>query len=215
MFRQSGSPSVDLLMTRAEAALAAADNKTAKKLVEAVTNIAPNYAEGWHARAAMEQAAGNDTAAMVSLQKVVLLNPRQFAAMVELADMLEDYGDKAGALKLYRRALALDPQLDVRRPQGARADPAAWKAGNLSMRSGRRADRACGHACPVLSAAPAAANLMVGTWFGTGQPDDKDAMYIDRMPRRRQLARRVPHLHQGQGAGPDADRPLVAGRATC
>src|SRR5471030_575604 len=58
MFRPSGSPSVDLLMTRANAALAATDNKTAKQLIDAVTAIAPNYAEGWHTRAAMEQAAG-------------------------------------------------------------------------------------------------------------------------------------------------------------
>ena len=113
MFRPSGSPSVDLLMTRAEAAAAASDKKTAKKLVEAITNIAPTYAEGWHTRAAMEQADGDDTDALVSLLKTVLLNPRHFAAMVELADMLEDYGDKGGALKLYRRALDLDPQLDV------------------------------------------------------------------------------------------------------
>jgi tetratricopeptide (TPR) repeat protein len=113
MFRPSGSPSVDLLMTRADAAVAASDKKTAKKLVDAITSIAPTYAEGWHARAAMEQADGDDTDALVSLQKTVLLNPRHFAAMVELADMLEDYGDKGGALKLYRRALDLDPQLDV------------------------------------------------------------------------------------------------------
>jgi len=46
------------------------------------------------------------------LQKAVMLNPRQFAALNELADMLEDYGDKAGALKLYRRALDLDPQME-------------------------------------------------------------------------------------------------------
>jgi len=113
MFRASGSPSVDLLITRAQAAQAATDNKTAKKLFEAVTNIAPKYAEGWHLRAAMEQADGDDTNALVSLQKVVLLNPRHFAAMAELADMLEDYGDKAGALKMYRRALELDPQLEA------------------------------------------------------------------------------------------------------
>jgi tetratricopeptide (TPR) repeat protein len=113
MFRASGSPSVDLLMTRAEAAQAASDKKTAKKLVEAITSIAPSYAEGWHTRAAMELADGDDTDALVSLQKTVLLNPRHFAAMVELADMLEDYGDKGGALKLYRRALDLDPQLDI------------------------------------------------------------------------------------------------------
>ncbi len=112
MFRASGSPSVDLLVTRASTALAASDKKTARKLIDAVTQIAPKYAEGWHIRAGMEQAAGDDTAALVSLQKAVLLNPRHFAALSELADMLQDYGDKAGALKLYRRALDLDPQLD-------------------------------------------------------------------------------------------------------
>lgn len=112
MFRASGSASVDLLMTRANAALADSDKKTARQLVEAVTAIAPNYAEGWHTRAGMEQAAGDDTAALVSLQKVVLLNPRHFEALTELGEMLQDYGDKAGALKLYRRALEVDPQME-------------------------------------------------------------------------------------------------------
>jgi Tfp pilus assembly protein PilF len=112
LFRQSGSATVDLLMSRAEAALGAQDNKTAEQLLASVTSIAPTYAEGWHARAGMEAAADNDTAAMISLQKVVQLNPRQYEAMVELGGMLEDYGDKAGALKLYRRALALDPQYE-------------------------------------------------------------------------------------------------------
>ena len=41
-----------------------------------------------------------------------MLNPRQFEAMEQLGEMLEDYGDKAGALKMYRRAQALDPQLE-------------------------------------------------------------------------------------------------------
>jgi tetratricopeptide (TPR) repeat protein len=112
MFRASGSATIDLLMTRAQAALALQDSKTAEQLLKSVTDIAPDYAEGWHARAGLEAAANKDAAAMVSLQKVVQLNPRQFEAMVELGGMLEDYGDKAGALKLYRRALALDPQYD-------------------------------------------------------------------------------------------------------
>lgn len=112
MFRASSSPSVELLMTRVEAAKGAGDDKTARQLAEAITKIAPDYAEGWHTRAALEVGAGDDTAALVSLQKTVLLNPREFAALNELASMLQDYGDKAGALKLYRRALALDPQLE-------------------------------------------------------------------------------------------------------
>jgi Tfp pilus assembly protein PilF len=89
----------------------ATDKATAKKLIDAVTTIAPQYAEGWHIRAGLEHAADDDTAALVSLQKTVQLNPRHFRALDELADMLEEYGDKAGALKLYRRALELNPHL--------------------------------------------------------------------------------------------------------
>ncbi len=109
-FKQSGSASVDLLMSRAGAALNAADSKTAGAILAAVTRVAPNYAEGWHMRATMDAAGGNDSAAMLALQKVITLNPRHFAVMAELAGMLEDYGDKKGALALYRKALALDPQ---------------------------------------------------------------------------------------------------------
>lgn len=111
-FMQSGSPSVDLLMTRGAAALAGGDKDAARKLFDAVTDIAPNFAEGWHSRAALQLASNDNTGAMVSLQRAITLNPREFKAMSELADMLEDYGDKAGALKLYRRALTLDPKLD-------------------------------------------------------------------------------------------------------
>ena len=113
LFKVSGSPSVDLLMTRAQAALNGANNGTARKLLDAVTTVAPHYAEGWRARAAMQAAAGDDAGAMVSLQKAVTINPRHFEALADLAEMLEQYGDKSGALKLYRRALALDPQLSA------------------------------------------------------------------------------------------------------
>ena len=40
---------------------------------------------------------------MVSLQKAVALNPRNFQAAEQLAEMLEEYGDKAGALKSTAR----------------------------------------------------------------------------------------------------------------
>jgi tetratricopeptide (TPR) repeat protein len=112
IFLQSGSASVDLLMARASAATAAGDKDTAKKLLEAITALAPNYAEGWHARANLQRTLNDDSGAMVSLGHVILLNPRQFAALYELGNMMEDYGNKAGALKLYRKALDIDPQLD-------------------------------------------------------------------------------------------------------
>jgi tetratricopeptide (TPR) repeat protein len=111
-FMQSGSPSVDLLMSRGSIALQGGDKDAARKLFDSVTDIAPSFAEGWHSRAALQLVASDNAGAMVSLQRAITLNPREFKAMSELADMLEDYGDKAGALKLYRRALALDPKLE-------------------------------------------------------------------------------------------------------
>ena len=44
LFKVSNSPSVDLLMTRAQAALTGDDKNTARKLVDAVTAVAPNFA---------------------------------------------------------------------------------------------------------------------------------------------------------------------------
>ncbi len=112
LYRASGSPSVDLLMTRVRVAVAASDKAAAKKLINAVTNIAPRYAEGWRTRAALETEGGDDAAAMVSLQKTVHLNPRHFMAMIELGDLLQEYGDKTQALKLFRRAAELNPQME-------------------------------------------------------------------------------------------------------
>lgn len=112
LFEASGSPSVDLLMARGTAALAGGDDDTAKKLFGSVTDVAPNFAEGWHQRAQIQIQDGDDEAAMISLQKTVTLNPRQFEAMSQLADLLEEYGNKPGALAMYKRALALDPQLE-------------------------------------------------------------------------------------------------------
>lgn len=112
IFAASGSASIELLMARGNAALGAGDKDTAKQLFDAVTDVAPSYAEGWHARAGLQHAAGDDQGAMLSLGHVILLNPRQFSALYELGNLFEDYGNKAGALKLYRRALDIDPQLD-------------------------------------------------------------------------------------------------------
>jgi Flp pilus assembly protein TadD len=111
-FEQSGSPTVDLLMTRADAALSAGDKDMARHLVDSITDIAPDFAEAWHRRAVLQQASDDDEGAMISLQKTVSLNPREFEAYSELGAMLEDYGDKKAALAAYRKALALDPQLE-------------------------------------------------------------------------------------------------------
>ena len=109
-FRQSGSPSLDLLIGRAKQAVGGGDSKTAAALVVSINKLAPDFVEGWRLRATLDAAAGNDASAMLALQKVMTLNPRHFPAMAELAGMLEDFGDKKAALDLYRKVLALDPK---------------------------------------------------------------------------------------------------------
>jgi len=113
LFQQSGSPTVDLLMARGQSALQSGDTGTARKMFDSVTGLAPDFAEGWHMRAQLQAAAGDDTGALLSLQKTVALNPREFNALAHLADMLDDYGDKKGALATYRKVQALDPQNDA------------------------------------------------------------------------------------------------------
>jgi Flp pilus assembly protein TadD len=98
-------------MQRSALMLHAGDKDTTKKLVYAITAIAPDFAEGWHRRALLEAASNDDADAIVSLQKTVTLNPREFEAQSELGKMLEDYGDKKAALAAYRKALALDPHM--------------------------------------------------------------------------------------------------------
>ena len=111
LFDQSGSPSVDLLMTHAAAAAQAGDVSTARQIVITVTEIAPGFAEGWHQRAAIAEADKDDAGALTYLQKTVSLNPRQFEALSELGSILDSYGDKKQALDCFRKAQALDPYL--------------------------------------------------------------------------------------------------------
>ena len=112
LFQHSQSPSIDLLMTRAGAALEAGDGGTALKLYDSVNTIEPNYAEAWYQKAQLQAQENHDADAMISLQTAVMLNPRHFAALAELGSMLDDYGDKPAALKALRQALKIDPNLD-------------------------------------------------------------------------------------------------------
>ena len=111
-FMVSGSATVDLLMTRAAAALTGGDKVDARKLLDAVTDVAPDYAEGWHQRGKMQADAGDDSGAIASLNRTVTLNPRQFEAYAELGQVLLENGDKKDALVTLRKALALDPHID-------------------------------------------------------------------------------------------------------
>lgn len=109
LWAHSGSPSADLLLQRAQAALADNDAQTGRTLLKALTAIAPNFAEAWHARAEAALDAEDYSDALLSLRRTLQLEPRQYDALASLGGVLEDFNDKPHALAAYRRALAIDP----------------------------------------------------------------------------------------------------------
>lgn len=109
---QSGSPSIDILMSRGLDAFNAKDYDRALFYFNEVVMLAPGFAEGWNKRATVFYLKNNYSVALKDLEQVLRLEPRHFLAMGGLGLMLDELGDKKGALEIFRRALLLDPWLD-------------------------------------------------------------------------------------------------------
>jgi tetratricopeptide (TPR) repeat protein len=109
---QSGSPSIDILMSRGLDAFDAKDYDRAMFYFNEVVVLDPGFSEGWHKRATVFYIQDNFSRALADLEHVLRLEPRQYMAMGGLALMLEELGDKKGALEVFRRALAVNPWLD-------------------------------------------------------------------------------------------------------
>ena len=108
----SDSPSADLLLKRIDQAIEAHDADTARTIAEKLTEIAPEFAEGWHRRATLAAEKDDFTDAIDSLRRVLALQPKHFIAMAELGQILEEFDDKQRALEAYRKAKELDPFID-------------------------------------------------------------------------------------------------------
>lgn len=109
---QSGSASIDILMRRGMDAFVDKDYDRAYFYFNEVVVLEPGYSEGWHKRATVYYVQDNFSRALSDLEQVLRLEPRQFTAMGGLALMLEELGDKKGALEVFRRALAVNPWLE-------------------------------------------------------------------------------------------------------
>jgi hypothetical protein len=108
----SGSPSADLLLKRTDQAMEAMDFDTARQIAQKLTDIAPNFAEAWHRRATLASHSDDYEDALSSLRHALALQPKNFEALAELGEILEDYNDKPHALEAYRQAKAIDPFID-------------------------------------------------------------------------------------------------------
>ncbi len=108
----SGSDTCNLLMARVKAATDAKDYDLALKLLNAVTEIKPDFVEAWNQRATIYYLKDDYAHAIADLAQVLAREPRHFGALSGLGLMLQELGDDKDALKAYRDALAIDPHLE-------------------------------------------------------------------------------------------------------
>lgn len=108
-WENSGSPAMDLLLKRGKDALETGDFDTAIGHLSALTDHAPDFAEGWHVRAMAffrEEAFG---LALHDLERALALDPQHFGAIFGLAVVMESLGQDDDAYALYSRVLSLHP----------------------------------------------------------------------------------------------------------
>ncbi|MFN3614220.1 MAG: hypothetical protein ACK4WC_06645 [Rubrimonas sp.] len=111
IWSHSGSASMDLLLTRGREATEAEEYEKAVDHLTALTRLAPEFAEGWNARATAHYLNDEYWFAMADIQRALTIEPRHFGALLGLGVILERTGDERGALVALRAALAINPHL--------------------------------------------------------------------------------------------------------
>jgi len=109
LWSQSGSAAMDLLLKRGREALENGDLDAAIEHLTALTDHAPEFAEGWHMRASAYFEAGLYGPAVADLEHALSLNPNNYGAIFGLGTILEGFGDTENAYRAYERAQAINP----------------------------------------------------------------------------------------------------------
>lgn len=100
---------VAVLMQRATVALSQKDYALAQRFLDAVVELAPDYAEGWHQRAVVHYSRNEFARALGDLRRVLALDENHYKALEGLSRMLEETGQKKGALAAHRKLMSVHP----------------------------------------------------------------------------------------------------------
>ncbi len=112
LWLQSGSDTVDLLMSWGVEAIAKKDYPKALDILDRVVTLKPDYAEGWNKRATVYFLTDKYGQSIADIEHVLVLEPRHFGALVGLGSIFRVLGEDKRAMAAYEQALALDPYLD-------------------------------------------------------------------------------------------------------
>lgn len=106
---RSGSAAADLLLKRGRDALTAKKPKVAVEHLTALTDHAPDFAEGFHMRASALYQQKLYGPALEDLERALQINPDHFEAIQGLGAIFEQLGDPKRAYEVYEQVLSIHP----------------------------------------------------------------------------------------------------------
>ncbi len=109
----SGSPTVNILLERANAAETAGDAELAERFLDQASDLAPDYAETWNRRANLYYSTDDYPGAIAAIQETLKREPRHFGALAGLGLIYEELGQQRQALEAFRAALVIHPHYEV------------------------------------------------------------------------------------------------------
>ena len=107
----SGSPSVNYLLTRASEARRKGRDAQARRLIDRMTGLEPDYAEAYARSARLALDEEDYGRAITDATEALIREPRHFYALWTLGNTLERLGKKEQALAVYEEANKLFPKL--------------------------------------------------------------------------------------------------------
>ncbi|RMF33512.1 MAG: hypothetical protein D6754_16840 [Alphaproteobacteria bacterium] len=105
----SGSDTADFLLQRGREAMQAENYTAALDHLTALVDHAPEFAEGWNARATAYFMIEQYGLALADIEHVLALNPDHFGALAGLGIILEQLDRPEDALRALRAAQKLNP----------------------------------------------------------------------------------------------------------
>jgi tetratricopeptide (TPR) repeat protein len=111
-FARSGSPTADLLMSWAEDAMGKKNYPLALDVLDQVIVVKPDFAEAWNRRATVHFLMDDYGDSLSDIGQTLALEPRHFGALAGFGTILQAMDRNEEAIRVYKRALELDPRLD-------------------------------------------------------------------------------------------------------
>ena len=109
---RSGSATADLLMSWAVDAMGEKNYPLALDVLDQIIVVKPDFVEAWNKRATVHFLMDDYGDSLSDIRQTLALEPRHFGALAGFGMILQAMDKNEEAIRVYKRALEIDPRLD-------------------------------------------------------------------------------------------------------